>query len=151
MKVSQYVKKLSVMELTITADLEDDPWKYGERFREDQLWPALMKYDRVCVIFDGVHKFKNLFIQQAFAELIVNGLHKSFLDKCLILHAAKPEFEETVMQVGTCIAEAEIAAKWSRSRLPPQQTVPYKEPQMYGTSTVIINESSNFNELPMNK
>ena len=71
MKISQQARKLSVMELTITADLGDGHG-VGKQFREKQLLPALLKYDRVEVTFNGIHKFNNSFLQEAFGGLIVD-------------------------------------------------------------------------------
>ena len=77
----------------------------------------------------------------------------NFLDVCLILRAfAREPFEETVTLARKYIRDAEMVRDFSHKRLPPQAEMePYKEPKMFSSNKIIINESSSFDELPMDK
>lgn len=67
----------------------------GEKFRRKFLVPALKKFDKVEVVFDGVAGFGSSFLEEAFGGLVRSeGFNKRQLDNKLILIASEVELQD---------------------------------------------------------
>ena len=85
----------------------DDGEFNGTAFREDHLVPALRKFERVEVVFDGVAGFGSSFLEEAFGGLIrEEGMSKEFLDRHLVLSTTEGDLEDDVELARTYMAEA---------------------------------------------
>lgn len=85
----------------------DDGEFNGTTFRRNHLVPALRKFDRVQVVFDGVAGFGSSFLEEAFGGLIrEEGMSKEFLDNRLVLSTTEGDLDDDVELARKYIAEA---------------------------------------------
>ena len=79
----------------------------GTAFRKKCLVPALKKFDKVEVIFDGVAGFGTSFLEEAFGGLVrCEGYSKEQLDNKLVILATEPELEDDVSLAKSLLADA---------------------------------------------
>ena len=78
----------------------------GTTFRKKHLVPALSKFDKVEIVFDGVAGFGSSFLEEAFGGLVrYEGFSKDQLDNKLIFIAPESELKDDV-----CLTEEFIKA-----------------------------------------
>lgn len=79
----------------------------GMRFREEILTPALRKYKRVKVVFDGVAGLGSSFLEEAFGGLVrLESMDKEFLDMHLQIYTSEEELKDFVRMANYHIENA---------------------------------------------
>lgn len=108
---------MNVKKIYIADDFSDMPYgRYekdgpdnGQRFREEYLLPALIKFDEVQVYMDGALGYGSSFLDEAFAGLFRNeGISKSEIKSKLKLFCSQNYIVESIWDY---IEEARIERK----------------------------------------
>ena len=89
----------------------DDGKFNGTTFRQDYLVPALQRFKRIEVVFDGVAGFGSSFLEEAFGGLIrKEGMSMKFLDSHLVLSTTEGDLEDDIELARKYMTEATEAA-----------------------------------------
>lgn len=100
--------------INVAKDFSDEPIgrfpsdaEYnGQRFRDEYLFPALSKFDKVIVDFDGVEGCGSSFLEEAFGGLVrTNKLSKE--DVLRRLELISKEDESLIEEITEYIKKAE--------------------------------------------
>lgn len=76
--------------------LSDGPFS-GERFREEQLYPALQKAERVIVKMDGTLGYGSSFLEEAFGGLVrTKQLTANLLQQKLVIDSKDPTLSAVI-------------------------------------------------------